>query len=191
LKGSRSECLVLLSGGIDSAACLTFYRDRNLSVGGVFVDYGQPPGDRERASARAVAEHYGIRLREVSCRNLVVPRGEIPGRNAFLIFAGLLSARRRPGVIALGIHAGTPYFDCSPAFAREAGRLLGAYTNGTVALGTPFLRWTRATILSFCSARRVPIGLTWSCEVGRIKPCGRCPSCRGREAFRAGAAEHD
>jgi 7-cyano-7-deazaguanine synthase len=182
-RGGRTDCLVLLSGGIDSAGCLSFYRRLNCPVAGIFVDYGQPASLREQVSARALAHHYKIRLREISCSGFKVPPDEIPGRNAFLLFTALMAARSRPAIIALGIHAGTSYFDCSQAFATAADRLLREYTNGTTSLGTPFLRWTKPTVVAFCRERRVPLQLTWSCERGSVRSCGRCRSCQDRRAL--------
>lgn len=45
------EALVLLSGGIDSAACVAFYRRLGNDVAAVFVDYGQPVREQEERSA--------------------------------------------------------------------------------------------------------------------------------------------
>jgi 7-cyano-7-deazaguanine synthase len=182
---------VLLSGGIDSAACLSFYRKLGRQVSALFVDYGQRTRRRERASARAIAAHYRVPFKELSCKGIDVPKGEIPGRNAFLLFAALLSAPRRPGLIAMGIHSGTPYFDCSPGFAKDASSLVQAYSNGTLALGTPFLSWSKVAILSFCTEHGVPLDLTWSCEVGPSKPCGRCSSCRDRKVLIVCPTKHD
>jgi 7-cyano-7-deazaguanine synthase in queuosine biosynthesis len=53
---------VLVSGGIDSAAMLAFYRRQRFDVLALFVDFGQPAAKRESRAARAVCKHYGVRL---------------------------------------------------------------------------------------------------------------------------------
>ena len=55
-------CVVLVSGGLDSAACVDFYQQQRLAVSGLHVTYGQPAARHEAAAATAVAHHYGIPL---------------------------------------------------------------------------------------------------------------------------------
>ena len=54
--------LVLLSGGIDSSACLVFYLTQGFSVSALFVDYGQVSKGREESAASAMCAHYGVPL---------------------------------------------------------------------------------------------------------------------------------
>ena len=51
---------VLLSGGLDSAACIAFYLDQGFLAHSYFVDYGQVSALREEKAAVDVAKHYGI-----------------------------------------------------------------------------------------------------------------------------------
>ena len=44
--------IILLSGGIDSAACLHYYLKEKFSVRALFVNYGQAAGEREYESAK-------------------------------------------------------------------------------------------------------------------------------------------
>ncbi|NQU38777.1 MAG: 7-cyano-7-deazaguanine synthase [Lentisphaerae bacterium] len=62
VKKGSGETLVLLSGGIDSAACLDFYIAREERVRAMFVEYGQLAVTRERNAARRVATHFDIPL---------------------------------------------------------------------------------------------------------------------------------
>ncbi len=99
--------------------------------------------------------------------------GEIAGRNALLGFSALLFRPIQRGVIALGIHHGTTYYDCSESFAADLGRIICGYTSGQVALGVPFLAWDKQMIMHFAAEADVPVELTWSCEVGPISACGK------------------
>src|SRR6267378_1112260 len=108
------NALVLLSEGIDSSCCVAFYRRMRYDVTGVLVDYGQPVNQKEEQSAKAIANHYAIPLHIVRCSGPSAEfQDEIPGRNAFLVFAALLYHPTFAGLLALGIHAGTTYYDCS------------------------------------------------------------------------------
>jgi 7-cyano-7-deazaguanine synthase len=175
------KTIVLLSGGIDSSCCVAFYRQTGHEVTGVFVDYGQPVRDKEEHSAKAIASHFSIPLHVI---RLSGPhndfKGEIAGRNAFLTFTALLHFPHLAGVIALGIHEGSTYYDCSEHFVGHLNALLAGYCNGQVVLGAPFLTWSKQAVYDFCLKSRIPVELTWSCEVGPLFPCGRCLSCQDR-----------
>jgi len=176
------KTLVLLSGGVDSSCCVAFYRRLGYDVRGVFVDYGQPVNQKEEQSAKAIADHYSISVDIIRCSGPSVDfHGEISGRNAFLVFAALLYVPQLTGLLALGIHAGTEYYDCSEHFAYAVNDILSGYRNGAAVLATPFLNWTKHEVYDFCIEHLVPIQLTWSCEVGPSSPCGRCSSCKDRE----------
>ena len=180
------KSLILLSGGVDSAACAAFYSRLGHSVRGLFVDYGQPVRSVERESAAKVAAHYSIPLQSVVCQGPEANfSGEISGRNAFLITTAMVFNPKWTGIIALGIHAGTEYYDCGHTFVEDISRVVEGYSDGRVALGVPFLNWTKKMIWDFCLANHVPVEITWSCEVGPKTPCGKCLSCRELEAIYA------
>jgi len=182
----QHDVVVLLSGGIDSCACAEYYTEQGHRVRGLFVDYGQAAACLERKSARNVASHFPIPLAETRCLG---PRrfgsGEVKGRNAFLVLAALMWCPLGVGMIAIGVHAGTPYYDCGPLFLREVNRLLDGYADGRVRCVAPFLEWDKAAILEYCRLRALPVELTYSCEAGTDPPCGRCLSCLDRRALDA------
>jgi 7-cyano-7-deazaguanine synthase len=176
------KVLVLMSGGIDSSCCVAFYRQAGHEVTGVFVDYGQPVSQQEEQSASAIARHYTIPLHVIRASGPRKEfRNEIAGRNAFLAFAALLHSPVRADLIALGIHAGTTYYDCSEHFVEHLNALLSGYCDGQAVLATPFLNWSKQAVYDFCLKSGIPVELTWSCEVGPLVPCGRCLSCEDRE----------
>jgi 7-cyano-7-deazaguanine synthase len=176
-----NNAIVLLSGGIDSAACAWFLRESGYSVKGLFVDYGQRAVLFEKRGAEALSTTLGIAL---DCISVSTPNqfgaGEITGRNAFLVFVALLTSQLRAGTIALGIHSGTAYYDCSAAFVQGMDRLLAEHTDGCVRLSTPFITWSKKNILDYYESSGLPIDLTYSCEAGTMPPCGTCLSCRDR-----------
>ena len=184
------KIVVLLSGGVDSSCCVAFYRQAGHEVTGTFVDYGQPVNKREEGSAIAIANHYGIPLQVI--RSEGPPQtfgGEIAGRNAFLVFAAFLHAPLKVGLMALGIHAGSPYYDCSEHFVDHVNALLAGYSDGKVSVAAPFLGWSKKAVFDFCHEAKVPVEITWSCEVGPLVPCGRCLSCEDRARLNVCAAK--
>jgi 7-cyano-7-deazaguanine synthase len=173
-----TNALILLSGGIDSTACVHFYLSQGLTVEALFIDYGQAAAAQEARAAAAIAAHYHVLLRTLTCKGASQKTaGLIPARNAFLIFAGLLELDSTSGLLALGIHAGTPYFDCSELFLEDAQTLVDGYADGRIRLAAPFLNWQKSQIWDYCLASQVPIDTTYSCELGRQQPCSQCMSC--------------
>ena len=186
-KNSRKKKVwVLLSGGIDSSACLAFYLEEGFSVNGVFVDYGQLAAHQEKESAENIAKHYRIKLEKIEWSGLRHKNaGLIQGRNAFLLMAALMEIPKEVGTLAIGIHSGTSYVDCAPVFVCKMQSIFDMYTNGSIQIGTPFLKWTKRDIWDFCKSRKVPVGLSYSCEKGLSQPCGKCLSCRDLEKLYA------
>lgn len=182
---SKPHVVVLLSGGIDSAATLAAYRSKGSSVEALFVDYGQPSRKSEWTAAQAIAKHYDIPLKKIRLGlSLPSEAGEFFGRNAILLLmAGAITAER-PLVIATGIHAGTPHYDTTKPFIEEMQRLVDGYASGTISLGAPFLEMSKLEVVRYARRRKVPLGLTYSCERRNATPCGVCPSCQDRKGCR-------
>ena len=182
-----SRCLVLLSGGIDSAACVDFYQRQMYEMDALCVDYGQPAAAFEMKAASAVSRYFGIPLRVLKVDG-AQPKtgGEITARNAFLLFAAIMELQSTPAIVALGIHSGTRYFDCSPSFVEKAQAIIDGQCNGMIRVVAPFIEWTKKEIWAYCVEHGVPLTLTYSCERGSEVPCGTCASCRDLEALRAG-----
>jgi 7-cyano-7-deazaguanine synthase len=175
------EATVLLSGGIDSACCVHLLRRNGYAVRGVYVDFGQPAVQMELASVAALARRLDVSVSTISARaDLQFGVGELVGRNAFLIFSALLFGKCRSGLLTLGVHSGTNYFDCSPAFFERMDPLVRECTDGKVALSIPFLHWSKDEVYSFFATSGIPLDETYSCEAGSPIACGECASCRDR-----------
>jgi 7-cyano-7-deazaguanine synthase len=132
----------------------------------------------------ALADHLGIGIRKarLSDSSPFGP-GELLGRNAFLIFTALLLTGGRSGLLGLGLHAGTLYFDCSEAFVAAIGHFVSEHTDGRVSVIAPFVTWTKKDVYDYFVSAGLPIDATYSCEAG-VKPvCGVCASCRDRQAL--------
>src|SRR4051794_1503087 len=114
---------VLLSGGIDSAACARFMSAR-MRVDCLFIDFGQAAAKAELKAAQAIASHLSLPFECATVRaSTKFAAGEIVGRNAFLVLSAVLIRGKESNVIGCGIHAGTTYSDCSPTFVDDINRL--------------------------------------------------------------------
>lgn len=185
-RAEQDVVLLLASGGIDSTACLRFYLDQQELVQALFVDYGQLSAKREHKAVSLICAYYKTPLRSIRCAGALRKSGGlIHGRNAFLLYLALMEFPSNHGIIAVGAHSGTAYYDCSPSFFASTQSVFDMYVNGAIRIGAPFLHWIKPDILSFCKQRDVPIDLTYSCELGLNQPCGNCNSCRDLEALNA------
>lgn len=185
-KGNQHKALVLLSGGIDSACCARFLQDQGYSVKGLFVNFGQLAANGEATKAREVAKWLSCELIEA---NVTLPRSftnncsEISGRNAFLINLALMSELVDSCQIGIGIHSGTPYFDCTPDFIRAIHKQIRESTDGRWGVLAPFEHWQKQDIFDYACSLELPLDITHSCEFLSFGECGVCPSCVDREKF--------
>jgi len=173
--------VVLASGGIDSSCLIHFLAKDCAPVDALFVDYGQLSATNEANAVATIAAHFGIKLQTLTV-NEAKPKsaGLIHGRNAMLIGLALAEFGAASGIIAIGVHGGTAYSDCTQEFISAMQRITDIYFQGAVQLVAPFLRWTKADIWQYAHDR-VPLSMTYSCERGLQQPCGGCLSCKDLE----------
>jgi 7-cyano-7-deazaguanine synthase len=180
----KAAVTVLASGGLDSTACLNYYLAESCDVNALWVDYHQPAARAEEGAIGRITDHYGIPLQKVYIAGLDWPiiRGgelfEFRGRNLTLVSLALNTAKNNNSLLALGIHRGVPFSDCSATFAQQLGDLVVLLSNGCLRLDCPFLRWSKLDIAKYAQANAVPIHLTYSCEKGSIPPCKECVKCQ-------------
>lgn len=180
-----STATILLSGGIDSAACAHHLLQQDENVHALFIDYGQPALTPESRAAAALANHLSIPLTTLSITGLpIFGTGELLGRNLFLVATALLSSRPPVKLLSLGIHHGTAYYDCSEHFFDLLSRLISEHSDGTLVLSAPFLAWSKFDIFRYFLTNNLPLDLTYSCETGSEPPCNVCKSCLDRLALR-------
>ncbi len=201
------KCVVLLSGGLDSATTLAIAVEECSEVHALSFDYGQRHS-RELESAKRIAEHYGVKHKiipldlrsiggsaltddiEVPERNLEdiekeIPVTYVPARNTILLsyalaYAEVIDADR----IYIGVNAldYSGYPDCRPEYIRafqEVARLgtKRGVEGRPIEIRTPLIHMTKAEIIKRGMELGVPYELTWSCYRGGEKACGRCDSC--------------
>lgn len=181
------RAIVLASGGIDSTACLFYYKELGHDVEAIFIDYGHPANLVEHEHLESLCKHYSIPYSLVKVSGIDVgSQWEIRGRNAFFMLATLMAKSTFTGLLSLGVHRSSLYYDCSQQFINLMSTLVSDYTQGTVQLDLPLMDMDKVSIVQYCRSRKVPLELTYSCQVGSIPPCGKCPSCKDRLAVGLG-----
>lgn len=179
---NQTKVLVLLSGGIDSTACVNYYIKRKFDVSALFIDYGQIAATPELKAAELISNYYNITLEKIVISGgNKLSDGFVIGRNAFLIFTALMNFKVNSGLISIGVHSSTTYWDCSKDFIKIVQKCFKAYSNNCISLDVPFLEWNKRDIWDYCIKEKVPIEYTFSCELGLKQPCGKCLSCKDLE----------
>jgi 7-cyano-7-deazaguanine synthase len=158
-------------------------------VRGVHFYYGQSSYPGERKAIKAIARFFQIRIENAQIHPVTRSEkdSELPGRNARFVFAALNFFDQDTGIVALGIHSNTRYYDCTPIFVHDLQMLLNGYYAGAVQLDAPFLSFTKRDVFAYCREYQVPIDVTFSCERGVSEPCGVCSSCIDRRYYDASA----
>ncbi|NLM30187.1 MAG: 7-cyano-7-deazaguanine synthase QueC [Methanomicrobiales archaeon] len=208
------KAVCLLSGGMDSSTLAYVAKDMGYDIIALHFTYGQLTEAKERACAKTIArmldavefveialEHFKA-IGASSLTDPEIPVGEytgepdampatyVPFRNANLLaIATSLAEARRAEAIFIGVQtADYPgYPDCRPEFIEAFQRVidLGTAADPRITLMTPFVRMTKAEILSVGLALGVPYEETWSCYQNNDRACGICSSCHYRlHAFR-------
>lgn len=179
------SALVLMSGGLDSYACAHFLKKSGRKPTGLFINYGQAALRRERAAVKKITDRLKLKISEISLGlNRSFGEGEVPGRNGLFAMAAIAASPKNTSLIAMGIHAGTPYYDCSELFVERMDHFVTEYSQGAIRFSAPFATWSKDQIFQYFVDAGLDISLTYSCERGG-KPCGECPSCRDRARYHA------
>ena len=200
-KGRRT-CVLLLSGGLDSATCLALVTRWGWRVHALSFDYGQRHR-AELASARALARRYrvvshraiaipsfgalggsaltdrSIRVPKKALGKVRIPVTYVPARNTlFLAFALGVAETAGATEIVIGANAldYSGYPDCRPAFLHAFERLARLGTKAG-AEGRRFA--IRAPLLKLTKARIVALALALGVEPSLTTSCYD-PSPSGR-----------
>lgn len=206
---------VLLSGGLDSTACLFWALERFARVRAIGYDYGQPHRDAELTAAGRVARSVSVQFDTVVLADTMrsglidgvsnydpiaagINRAFVPGRN--LVFLSIALARScqwfssEPEIcIVIGAcredAGGFP--DCREDFFIKASEALTMAVDRRVRAICPFVHKSKAEILESvrCASAVAALQTSWSCYRGR-GPCGNCTACvMRRRAFEQAGIE--
>jgi 7-cyano-7-deazaguanine synthase len=203
----RPRAVVSLSGGMDSAVCLSFAA-RDYDVYALHFSYGQRTEQRELASARAVAEIAGVRqflplhldiFRHIGGSALTdasiavpdapamekigteIPVTYVPFRNAHFLSAAVSWAEvlgAKKVFIGAVEQDSSGYPDCRPDYYEAFNQLIRMGTrDGDIEVVTPLIARSKKEIVQLGLELRAPFHVTWSCYTGEDRACGVCESC--------------
>ncbi|HVJ37857.1 MAG TPA: 7-cyano-7-deazaguanine synthase QueC [Stenotrophomonas sp.] len=215
------KAVVLLSGGMDSAAVVAIAREQGFAVHALSVRYGQRHTS-ELDAARRVAEALGVvahKVVDVDLRSIGgsaltddaidvpeaggegIPSTYVPARNTIILslalgWAEVLGASD----LFCGVNAVdySGYPDCRPEFIAAFERLANLATKAGVEgaglrVHAPLQFLSKADIVREGMRLGVDFGLTVSCYQAddQGRACGHCDACRLRAAGFADAGFAD
>ncbi|MCI0415100.1 7-cyano-7-deazaguanine synthase [bacterium] len=201
-----SRALVLLSGGIDSAAALAWTRQNYPEVVALTFQYHLRPF-RERLAVYRLLQVFHAPLIEVPTNflrevadlpeslNTIVPEGYIPNRNMIFYSIACNYAETRACETIVGGHIGNDseaFPDASKHFFHQLAELTNqALLTRKIKIELPLEKMTKAEVMKNAQAWGVPFESTWSCYWDGSHPCGKCISCIERAEGFAAIGIHD
>jgi len=186
------KCLVLLSGGIDSAVTLWWAKNKGWDLATLSFNF---PGRRSREveAGRNLRRLSGSRNNsDIQLPFIDPPKSVqacyIPKRN--LMFYGIaasLAEKIGADYIVGGHfrHDGTVFPDATKRYLEQVNKLVQvpgkSRKSRRVKLLFPFINDTKEKIVRNGFKLKVPFQYTWSCSHNMKRHCWKCNSCNERK----------
>jgi 7-cyano-7-deazaguanine synthase len=209
----KEKCVVVLSGGPDSATVAYWAKKQGFNVHNITFKYGQI-ATKEVDCANRIAKkmHSPIKVVDLSSLkdvfgdvtslcNTSIPMTSsfsqpiiVPFRNAIFLsvavsYANSICANK----IFYGAHGSDePFYpDCRREFYKAFERAACLGTGTEIIIEAPFSDKPKSETIKVGAELGVPFDLTWSCYRDGMKHCGKCESCVNRKKAFVGAGFPD
>lgn len=192
------KSIILLSGGLDSLACLAMTREKYNCELAITFDYGQKALDKEIEASKKICEFYNVEhkiikldfLKEITQTALVsdkeVPQDYdmkavwVPNRNGlFLNIAGSFADSYGYNYIIIGANKeeGQTFPDNTLEFAKRVEAEFEYSTLIQPKILILLIDMDKEEIVKKVIELNAPLELVHSCYLGGEKNCGKCESC--------------
>ena len=207
-KIEKKKCVVVLSGGLDSATVAYWAKSQGYVIYPITFKYGQIAA-KETIAAQRIAEKLQTKTRFIDlsalkeifsdvtslCNKDIPLTSEfsapiiVPFRNAIFLSAAVAYA------ITIGANkifygaqgSDEPFYpDCRREFIKAFEKAAKLGTCEEISIEAPFGGGKKSDLIKNAAKLGVPFEITWSCYLGEEKHCGKCESCINRSrAFKA------
>ncbi|MBI3990965.1 MAG: 7-cyano-7-deazaguanine synthase QueC [Candidatus Omnitrophica bacterium] len=197
------KAVVLLSGGMDSAATLFWAINKGYRCYCLIFDYGQRHRKEilhaKRIAKKTNSEYKIVKLdfpwqgsallnKKLSLPEKItkgIPVTYVPARNIIFLSIALSWAEAiNASAILIGAQSRdfSGYPDCRPEFFRSFNSVMKTGTKtgaegGKIRILTPLVNLNKTEIVRLGTKLGVPFSETWSCYAGGKKPCLKCAAC--------------
>jgi len=195
------DCILMMSGGMDSTVIYYWLEKKDKKVLPLFLDYGQHCMDTELITLKSVLPKNHVKnIHVVDIKHLFtgsqsrlilepnlwreqisVDEMHIPFRNLLFITVALITAELNgiKKVYSAFIDSNLAMEDdCSTEFFHRYNRLIELYNS--VELLIPFSKLSKFEVANLGLNLNVPISKTFSCQINSKVHCGACPNCVDR-----------
>jgi len=197
------KCIVVLSGGPDSAVVAYWATKQGYEVHALTFKYGQI-AEKEIKHAAVMAEKLGIPIKIIDLGSLrdvftgVTALCDknieltstftqpiiVPFRNAIFLSVAVSYAISIGAVAVFYGAQGSddPFYpDCRKEFYKSFENTAKLGTDVEIRIEAPFSNLQKSEVLKIGKQLGVPFALTWSCYRDEEKHCGTCESCMNRK----------
>jgi 7-cyano-7-deazaguanine synthase len=197
------KCVVVLSGGPDSATVAYWARAQGYQIYPITFNYGQI-AEKETVCAQKIAQTLGVTTKIIdlsalkdifsgvtSLCNTEIPLTSefsapiiVPFRNAIFLSAAVAYAVTvGADKIFYGAQGSDePFYpDCRREFYEAFEKAARLGTCQEITIQAPFSDLKKSEVIKEGTKLGVPFELTWSCYLDGTKHCGKCESCVNRK----------
>ncbi len=202
-KTINRKCVVVLSGGPDSATVAYWAKDQEYQIYPITFNYGQI-ALKETQAAQKIAEKLGTTtkiidlsaLKDIFSGATSLVNREIPLTAEFSapIIVPFRNAIFLSTAVAYAVTVGAKYIfygaqgsdepfypDCRRDFYEAFEKAARLGTDQEIIVRAPFSSQKKSHLIKKGAELGVPFELTWSCYRDGEAHCGRCESCVNRK----------
>ncbi|MDR1993931.1 MAG: 7-cyano-7-deazaguanine synthase QueC [Nitrososphaerota archaeon] len=199
----NKKCIVVLSGGLDSAVVAYWAKKQSYQIYPVTFNYGQI-AIKETQAAQKIAQTLDTTTkiidlsalkdifnsttalvnRDISLSSEFSNAIIVPFRNAIFLSAAVAYAVTVDVTeIFYGAHGSDePFYpDCRREFYEAFEKAAQLGTDCDISIKAPFSDRLKAEVIREGDKLEVPYQLTWSCYLDGSIHCGRCEACINRK----------